>query len=258
MAIIKTEALVLKYSDYKDKSKLVTLFTLSHGKLRCIAKGVRDIKSKWGGVLQSMAYVNVIFYFKENRTLHLLTSAEYVRIFKNIYDDHEKLKIGFRMLELIDKTTMESHENPELFNILIESLTNLDNATKNYVNLLFNFEFKIAKTLGFDINFDLLVYEDLAKSQKYIENKLQNKYYFDPEKKITSKSEDFMLRDKMTHASRLDRGRLNTLYSGNFEEIIGLNITEGEEILIDNFISNHFKNHFENIDFSKMKQIIYR
>ena len=258
MAIIKSEAIVLKYSDYRDKSKLVTLFTRSHCKIRCIAKGVRDTKSKWGGVLQSMAYLNVIFYYKENRTLHLLSSAEYLRIFKSIYDDHEKLKIGFRMLELIDKTTMEGHENPDLFSILIESLTNLDNATKNYVNLLFNFEFKTAKALGFDMNFDPLMCGDITKPQKYIENKLQNKYYFDSEYGTPSKIKDSVLNDKSTHFLKLDSNTLSTLYSGNFDEIIGLNISKAEELSVENFINNHFKNHFENIDFSRIKRIIYR
>lgn len=256
MAIIKTEAIVLKYSDYRDKSKLVTLFTRTHGKIRCIAKGVRDIKSKWGGVLQSMAYVNVIFYYKENRTLHLLSSAEYVGVFKSIYDDHEKIKIGFRMLELIDKTTMEGHENPELFKILLESLTNLDNATKNYVNLLFNFEFKTAKALGFDMNFDLLVPEDLNKSRKYIENKLQNKYYSGSGNDFNSKSEDTLLKDKSTRYAELDTNSLHALYNGNFDEIIELKISKAEEVSIENFINNHFRNHFENIDFSKIKRII--
>jgi len=257
MAIIKTEAVVLKYSDYRDKTKLVTLFTRSHGKIRCIAKGVRAMKSKWGGVLQSMAYVNVIFYFKENRTLHLLSSAEYICIFKSIYDNHEKINIGFRMLELIDKTTMESHENQELFNILLESLTNLDNATKNYVNLLFNFEFKTAKALGFDMNFDLLAREGITKSQKYIENKLQNKYYSGSQNDVNSKSGDTLLKDESAHYTKLDNNNLRTLYSGNFDDIIELKISKAEEVSIENYINNHFKNHFENIDFSKIKRIIY-
>ena len=51
MAIIKTDSVVLKTKIYRDKSKLVTLYTKSHGKLTAVAKGVRDVKTRWGGVL---------------------------------------------------------------------------------------------------------------------------------------------------------------------------------------------------------------
>jgi DNA repair protein RecO (recombination protein O) len=73
MSIINTEAIVLKCTNFRETSKIVTFYTKSHGKLRGIAKGVRSSKTKWGGVLQSMAYLNLFFYFKENKDLHLPT-----------------------------------------------------------------------------------------------------------------------------------------------------------------------------------------
>ena len=63
MAIIKTDSVVLKTKIYRDKSKLVTLYTKSHGKLTAVAKGVRDVKTRWGGVLQPMAYLNSLIYY---------------------------------------------------------------------------------------------------------------------------------------------------------------------------------------------------
>ena len=87
MSLIKTEAIVLRSANYRDKSKIVTLYTKSHGKLGAIAKGVRDSKTRWGGVLQSMGYLNILLYYKENRTLHLLSSAEYIKTYSGIYEN---------------------------------------------------------------------------------------------------------------------------------------------------------------------------
>ena len=82
---------MLKCSNYREKSKIVTFYSRSHGKMRGIAKGVRDIKSRWGGVLQSMASLNLMFYYNENRTLHLISGADFAKSYQNIYDDFEKM-----------------------------------------------------------------------------------------------------------------------------------------------------------------------
>ena len=111
MAIIKTPAIVLKCSNYRETSKIVTFYSLTHGKIRCIAKGVRKTNSKWGGSLQSMAYLRIMFYYKENSTLHLLSNAEHIKSLNNIFQDYEKMRIGYRLIELVDKLTIDYHVN---------------------------------------------------------------------------------------------------------------------------------------------------
>ena len=139
MSLIKTEAIVLRSSNYRDKSKILTLYTKSHGKITVIAKGVRDVKTKWGGVLQSMAFLNILLYYKENRSLHLLSNAEYVKSYNGIYENFDKMNVGFRIIELINKTTVDRHDIKGLFEMLTDCLNTLNDATKNFVNVLFNF-----------------------------------------------------------------------------------------------------------------------
>jgi recombinational DNA repair protein (RecF pathway) len=257
MAIIKTEAVVLKHSIYREKSKLVTLLTRSHGKIRCIAKGVRDTKSKWGGVLESMAYLNVIFYFKENRTLHLLSSAEYAKAFTAIYDDFEKMKIGFRILEMTDRISIEGHLNTELFEALLQVLENLDTATKNYVNLLFNFEFKAAKLLGFGIELDTMNKLNLDYPKENRVNKRQNNYYVQDETISNYGASNLIAKDSTMLSSGSNSGNLNILSSGNIRDILELKLSKTAETAIDNFINEHFKSHFEDFEYSRAKKIIY-
>jgi DNA repair protein RecO (recombination protein O) len=229
MSIIKTEAIVLRASNYRDKSKILTLYTKSHGKLTSVAKGVRDVKTKWGGVLQSMAFLNVLLYYKENRSLHLLTGADYIKSYNGIYDNFDKMNVGFRIIELINKTTADRHEIKGMFELLTDCLNTLNDATKNFVNVLFNFEFRLSKLLGFGID---------------VENRISG-----VPKGYLGYEEPGMLEEDLTV--------LRAISNGNFNEIMELNIVKSTEIAVDRFFESHLNLHFDNLNFSNTKKVIY-
>ncbi len=229
MSIIKTEAIVLKSSNYRDKSKILTLYTKSHGKLTSIAKGVRDAKTKWGGALQSMAFLNILLYYKENRSLHLLTGAEYIKSYNGIYESFDKMNVGFRIIELINKTTADRHEIKGLFELLTDCLNTLNDATKNFVNVLFNFEFRLAKLLGFGID---------------VENRASGV----PKGYLGYEEPGMMEEDLIV---------LRAISNGNFNEIMELNLVKSTEIAVDRFFESHLKLHFDNLNFSNTKKVIY-
>jgi DNA repair protein RecO len=230
MPVIKSEAIILKCDNYRETSKIVTFYSLQHGKLRGIAKGVRDTKTKWGGVLQPMAHVNMMYYFKENRTLHLVSGAEYVKAFTQIYDDFEKLQTGYRIIEMVNKTTEEHHENRELFELLAGVLERLNGATKNYVNLLFNYEFNLAKLLGFGINMEEIQRQNLAKDNG-------NQYFYN------------------LKLSAGDIKALGEISLGNFNRLRDFNISKSQEMTLEKFFENYFISHFESTGFSNTKKV---
>jgi DNA repair protein RecO len=230
MAIIKSEAVILKCDNYRETSKIITFFSKSHGKLKGIAKGVRSSKSRWGGALQSMAHVNVMFYYKENGGLFLISNAEYEKAHPTIQCDFDKMQAGYRMIELINRTTADHQENAVLFKLLTDSLDNLNNATKNYVNVLFNFEFRLIKILGFGMDLELLFGGDIDKSNR-------NQYFYD------------------SRFSEGDIKTLNMICEGNFNSLMCLNISKSQEITLERFFESYFRNHFEHIGFSKAGRV---
>ena len=230
MPIVKTEAVILKCDNFRETSKIVTFYSKNYGKLRGIAKGVRSSKTRWGGALQSMAYLNMIFYLKENRTLHLISGAEYVKTYRLMYDNFEKLQVGYRIIELINRTTEDHSENAELFALLTDSLENLDCATKNYVNVLFNFEFRLLKILGFEVSLD-----DIA--DRSIDITGQNRYFYD------------------TEFTPGDRKVLNSMRDGNFNSLMSLNISKSQESVMESFFENYFKSHFDHAGYLKTKKV---
>ena len=231
MPIIKTEAIILRSNNYRETSKIITFYTRSHGKLKGIAKGVRSSKTKWGGALQSMALLNIMFYYKENRTLHLVSGADQYRSISSIYDDFEKMQFGYRMVELVNRTTEEYQENAQIFNLLADSMQLLDAATKNYVNVLFNFEFRLLNLLGFKVDLG-----DLPGTN--IENNFKNQYFYE---------------------NKFNAGDVKTMEvlesGGNFNSFMSLNISKSQESALEKFFENYLRNHIADAGYSNSKKV---
>jgi DNA repair protein RecO len=254
MAIVKTPAVVLKADNYRESSKLITLYTQSHGKVRTIAKGVRNTKTRWGGALQSMAYLEAVFYFKENRTLHLLSGAEYIKSFHSIYDNEKKIELGLRIIELVNKAVMENQQNTAIFELLVETLQNLDNATKNFVNVLFKYEFMIAKMLGFEIDIGSLKKMRRHYPEKSIDSDFRMIYNYGGR---TGTSGDFIIMDKPLYLSDEDISMLDTLSRRNFDEVTEFNILRPAVIVLERFFENYFQIHFDNVKYSKANRVFH-
>jgi DNA repair protein RecO (recombination protein O) len=246
MALVKTEAVVLKSNNYREKSKILTLYTESFGKIRVIAKGVRDTRSKWGGALQSMAYLRVIFYLHENRTLHLLSTAEYVNAFQSLQGDYEKMKAGFRIVEMVNRMTMENHVISGLFDLLVSSLDALDNATKNSFNVLFYFEFKLARLLGIAIEpgvFDRTIEIRQHRSAAARKGNKRSSSNLNPAdgRSVTYTGKSAEL--------------LRTVSSLSLEDMLKLDLTGASVKIVDNFLDMYFREHFETPGYSKAKKV---
>ena len=250
MAIVKTEAILLKNNNYRETSKIITFFSREFGKITCIAKGVRDTKSRWGGVLQSIAHLYIQLYYNENRTLHLLSGAEYARPLKNIYGNNDKIETGYRIIELINRTTVENHQNIVLFTLLAETLKKLEDATCNYSNMLFNFEFQLAKVLGFGIDVESLT----GNKQLTSYNNLQ--YKFKPFNNSDHLINDGYVNDEHFLLNYDNIEMLRVFNRGNFDEIMRLNIDKPNDIIIERFFERHFEEHIGDNGYSKTKKVI--
>lgn len=148
MPIAKTDAFVLKTIKYGETSKIVTLFTKDFGKLNAIVKGARNYKSKYCGTLESMNYISAVMYIKENRELQFISNAEYKKSFSNILSDFEKLKSAFKIIEILNRSVLNNDVNKTLFDVLLNTISNLNYSEKNTDLFVLNFQIELAKILG--------------------------------------------------------------------------------------------------------------
>ena len=90
MPLCKTEVIVLKSINYGETSKILTLYSRTSGKISVIAKGARNIKSRFGGTLEPINYLAIVFYEKESRNIQYLSQVDIIEYFPQIKKDLEK------------------------------------------------------------------------------------------------------------------------------------------------------------------------
>lgn len=155
--IVKTEAIVLKTLKYRESSVIVTLYTKEFGKVKAIAKGARQPKSKFGASLQLMSYVVAVLYKKETREIQLLSQCDLMKSFRWLSEDLQKMAVGLSAIELMDKVSHDEEPNEALFGLITETLSVTNAALKNPWNVFYAFEIRLAGILGFHPNFERCV-----------------------------------------------------------------------------------------------------
>src|SRR6266498_3430788 len=79
MALLETEALVLRTYNFGEADKIVVCLTHSAGLIRAVAKGCRKLKSRFGAALEPFTVAKIAYYQKEHQELVSLNQAEIVK-----------------------------------------------------------------------------------------------------------------------------------------------------------------------------------
>lgn len=130
MATTKVKGIVLGGTNYKEKDKLVRLYTLEKGKMIVTMRGVRGDRAK-------LKFAKEVFcfgeYIIEEGKTNIVTSVDIIDSFYNISQNIDKYYEGCAILDIIDKFSGES--NPQLFIEAVKALKSLcyDNLKKYYV-----------------------------------------------------------------------------------------------------------------------------
>jgi hypothetical protein len=156
--IVESEAIVLRAMKHGETSKIVTLYTLAYGKVNVIAKGARDMKSKFGGALEMFARVSAVFYKKERAEagLYLLSKAELVDAHRGIVADLDRIEAATAVCELVLRAIHDEQEHPEIFDLLAAALSEISKGTTSPILLQFEFYLEFLKTMGFAMTDDEL------------------------------------------------------------------------------------------------------
>ena len=118
-----TEAIVLRSRKQGDTSKIVSLYTSGYGLVDVIAKGAREMKSKFGSSLEPFTCSKVAFYKKEGRDLYLLSGAETAVPFRNLRSDLDHIEAATKVVELLLRSQHHEECHPELYNLVKETLS---------------------------------------------------------------------------------------------------------------------------------------
>jgi len=142
----QTEAIVIKRIKLGEADRILTIYTPGFGKIKAVAKGTRRPKSKLGGHVELLTHSRLML--ARGRNLDLITQAQTIDNFLPIKDDLDRLSRGLYMAELIDSFTGEHIEDPQLFELLLETLKQLSQTT-DCEPVLRYFELNLLDNLGY-------------------------------------------------------------------------------------------------------------
>lgn len=146
MKFFKTEGVILKRTNFGETDRVLTLFTKHFGKIRVLARGIRKISSKKSGNLELFNQVRISV--AKGRNFDIVSEVETLNSFKHWRKNLKKVAFAFRLCELVDKLTVEEAENKEVYEILVNYLSNLS-SIYNYQSAIDNFSLSLLQALGF-------------------------------------------------------------------------------------------------------------
>lgn len=116
----RTEAIILRRSDFGEADRLLTLYSREFGKIRAIAKGVRKPQSRKTGHVELFMRTN--FFFSEGRDLDIITQAESVETYSPLRQDLIRTTYASYLVELLDRFTPDADKHLALYDLLKEAL----------------------------------------------------------------------------------------------------------------------------------------
>lgn len=144
---IKDEGIVLKELRFKETSKIVTILTKRHGKIKGMARGAYRPKSQLTVNTQPFSYNNYILF--KGRNFYYINQADIIESFYTIRENVNRVVYGHYLLELADKSILEGDESYKLFLLLRKGLKILSKLDKSFLKFILAYELKFISFLGY-------------------------------------------------------------------------------------------------------------
>jgi DNA repair protein RecO (recombination protein O) len=142
-----TPAILLRKTKLTETSLIVTWFTAAHGKIKTVAKGARQPKSRFAGQLDLFFDCEIQFARSRRSELHILREVELRNAHEGLRVDYPRVALGSYFVELVELVTEPDHPAPELYDLLRRAFGFL-NAQPASHRALLHFENELVRLLG--------------------------------------------------------------------------------------------------------------
>ena len=156
MSIVKTEALVLGTTEWRESSQIARVFSRELGKLSVVAKGARRVKSRTGGGLKEFAKVDLTLFLKENAEMGTLREVEVLESHAFLGENLEKFAVASVFLELVDRTAHPRQPSEKVYTLMSIFFENLD-VTQDAISTGLQFLLRLIGRLGYTPNLSTCV-----------------------------------------------------------------------------------------------------
>lgn len=157
MADLVVKGIVLGGINYKEKDKLLHVFTLEKGLISCKLVGVLSAKAKMKNAKEPFCFAEFNLNYKQTNqesVIYTITSVNIIESFYDIVADLDKFYSGCAILEIIKKVAPTESPNEPLF---VESLKALKSVAFENVSpeiVLIKFLISIFEAMGYALSLD--------------------------------------------------------------------------------------------------------
>jgi len=156
MAILRTDAIVVKRYDLRETSLLVNFFSREFGKLTGEMKGIRAEPAKFASSVELFSLNEIIFYQRRNSSVHLISQCDLKENFSGIRRNLDLITAASVIIELLDGVMAQEDKNEEVFTLALAALSELA-ANTNPDKIVTLFKIKLLALSGFKPHLDSCV-----------------------------------------------------------------------------------------------------
>ena len=144
----ETLGLVLRETEYKESSRILTVLTATEGKITVQARGAKRKGSKVAAATQLLSFSEMTLFTQKDR--YTLTEARSVELFRGLREDIGKLALGSYFAELLDNLSDEDAPNPEMLSLGLNALYALSEGLRSDAVIKAAFELRLMCLAGFE------------------------------------------------------------------------------------------------------------
>ncbi|MBR6705526.1 MAG: DNA repair protein RecO [Clostridia bacterium] len=123
MPTIKTQAVILKKTDWRDNDRILTLLSPSHGRMEALCRGCRRTKSPLLAASENFALGEYVLFSSNGRLT--VTGCMLADSFYPLRQDYDLLKYASYILSVSEIVSRDGEPALELFTLLTRSLSRL-------------------------------------------------------------------------------------------------------------------------------------
>lgn len=124
--LTKTRGIVVRHAAYSETSRIIQWITEDHGKISTLAKGAMRPRNPLLGQFDQLYTCELIYYAHERESVFITREVAPLSVRPRLRSDWRGTMAGLYMADLVARI-MPAHEPaPELFHLLEEALTCLD------------------------------------------------------------------------------------------------------------------------------------
>ncbi|HKX24570.1 MAG TPA: DNA repair protein RecO [Candidatus Saccharimonadales bacterium] len=150
MQTFRTEAIILRRTNYGEADRILNLLTPERGKLSAIAKGVRKSKSKLAGGLELFATCDVTI-MQGKSDMGTVSSARLVKFYGDILKDYDRMQLAYELIKMVNRAT-ETVGESEFYYLLRDGMVYLNELSVDYRIVELWFRLRYASALGVGLN----------------------------------------------------------------------------------------------------------